>query len=337
MTKATRQQRVTAADVAGAAGVSRATVGFVLNDTPGQTISEGTRRRVLEAAVRLGYRPHTAAQALASGRSRLILLVLPDWPIEYSMRRCLDEASLALDRRGYSLVTYTPHAGGRARPLWESLSPDVVVGFTSFGAEDLASMRACGVTKVIPAAGQGSPFWRPPVAGAGSALQVEHLHERGHRRLAFGASDDARLGSLVQERFGAAQACAGELGLPELDVRRIGRDDGSAAAAVRHWHEAGVSGVVAYNDDIAAVVTGAAVRAGLSVPGDLAVIGHDDSPLAGMFVPSLSSVRVDTADLGRYLAELALQEAEGSASSPAQLAVEAEVVPRESTRSRHDG
>ncbi|MGO4752390.1 substrate-binding domain-containing protein [Streptomyces sp. 2MCAF27] len=49
----------------------------------------------------------------------------------------------------------------------------------------------------------------------------------------------------------------------------------------------------------------------MSVPGDLAVIGHDDMPLATMFVPSISSVRTDTAGLGRHLAELALHEVEG--------------------------
>ena len=116
-------KRVTAADVARSLGLSRATVGFVLNDTPGQTIPEATRERVLAEAKRLGYRANTAARALASGRSRIILLVLPDWPLDYSMRTHLDEASLALDEAGYSLVTTTPHPGGQAQPLWETLRP----------------------------------------------------------------------------------------------------------------------------------------------------------------------------------------------------------------------
>ena len=66
MSERTVARRVTAADIARSVGVSRATVGFVLNDTPGQTISEPTRRKVLAAAERLGYRPHSAARALAS-------------------------------------------------------------------------------------------------------------------------------------------------------------------------------------------------------------------------------------------------------------------------------
>ncbi|HWU48134.1 MAG TPA: LacI family DNA-binding transcriptional regulator, partial [Humibacter sp.] len=93
MTNTASERRVTAADIAREVGVSRATVGFVLNSTPGQTISEATRDKVIDAAQRLGYRPHLAAKALASGRSRIILLVLPDWPMEYSMRRVVEEAS----------------------------------------------------------------------------------------------------------------------------------------------------------------------------------------------------------------------------------------------------
>ena len=73
----TPPRRATAADVARSVGVSRATVGYVLNDTPGQTISATTRDKVIETARTLGYRPRAAAQALATGRTHLVLLVLP--------------------------------------------------------------------------------------------------------------------------------------------------------------------------------------------------------------------------------------------------------------------
>ena len=98
-------KRVTAADVARSLGLSRATVGFVLNDTPGQTIPPATRERVLAEASRLGYRPHSAARALASGRSHIVLLVLPDWPLDFTLRRNIEEASLALDANGTDDIT----------------------------------------------------------------------------------------------------------------------------------------------------------------------------------------------------------------------------------------
>src|SRR4051812_43365688 len=76
-----RPRRATSADVAREAGVSRATVSYVLNDTPHQKIPEATRRRVLEAAARLGYAPSAAARTLRTGRSDVVLGMLPDWPI----------------------------------------------------------------------------------------------------------------------------------------------------------------------------------------------------------------------------------------------------------------
>ena len=71
-----------------------------------------------------------------------------------------------------------------------------------------------------------------------------------------------------------------------------------------------MTGVVAYNDDIAAMVVGAAIETGLKVPNDLSVVGYDDSPIASIFIPSLSSVRLDNAGLGRFVAEMALAKVE---------------------------
>src|SRR5262245_49292875 len=185
MPQATGTRRVTAADIARSLGVSRATVGFVLNDTPGQTISEATRRRVLDEAKRLGYRPHTAARALASGRTRIVLLVLPDWPLDFNLRRNIEEASLALDEAGYALITYTPHPTGQARPLWETLQPDVVMAMAPWAPGQVESIRAAGVTRILP--DPDAPIeaeWHEE----GPTLQVEHLAALGHRRIAFAGS-----------------------------------------------------------------------------------------------------------------------------------------------------
>jgi DNA-binding LacI/PurR family transcriptional regulator len=107
--------------------------------------------------------------------------------------------------------------------------------------------------------------------------------------------------------------------------------EAEASVILTRWIAAGVDGVVAYNDDIAALVLGAALRAGVRVPDDLAIIGHDDTPLARLLVPALSSVRLDTAGLGRYLAELALSAAEGSAPPQAGPETDAHLVVRETT------
>ncbi|MGO4588900.1 LacI family DNA-binding transcriptional regulator [Arthrobacter sp. S39] len=310
MSTENKGRRVTAADVAKSLGISRATVGFVLNKTRGQTISEATRKRVINEAARLGYRPHTAAQALARGRSRIILLVLPDWPLEYSMRRHIAEASGFLEEAGYSLVTYTIHE--TSRPLWESLDPDVVIGLLPFSEEEVESIRASGITNIVPVPDAHTPAWQTgPSIVAGPELQVEHLVERGHRKIAFAAPGDNRLRSFGEARRNIVTNKALELGLGEVDCRQIDRQDDSPQVAVREWVNAGVTGVVAFNDEIAAVVTSAALRQGLAVPGDLAVIGHDDDPWGEILVPALSTIRMDVEGLGRLLALTALNAVDG--------------------------
>ena len=321
------KRRVTAADIARSLGISRATVGFVLNETPGQTISPATRDRVLEEASRVGYRPHLGARALASGQSRIILLVLPDWPIDYTMREHIDEASSALDEAGYSLVTMTPHHTGRARPLWETLQPDLVMGMVPFSPEQAEAIRASG-SKVV------SPDLAPADLGAdleyalGPQVQIEHFAERGHHQVAFASTSDPRLAALAADRQGLARATADRLG---LGFAAAEVDESNAVAMLDRWLEAGVTAVAGYNDDIAAIVLGAALRRGLRIPAQLAVLGHDDTPLARRLVPSLSSVHVDAAGLGRYFAELALHSVEGRDAPVATPITRATLVVRESS------
>jgi DNA-binding LacI/PurR family transcriptional regulator len=322
-------RRVTAADIAREVGVSRATVGFVLNATVGQTISPATRDRVLETARRLGYRPHLAAQALASGRNHIVLLVLPDWPMDYSMSRHIEEASLVLDKAGYSLVTTTPHPGGKARPLWETLQPDVVVGFLPFTPEEVRQIRASGVAVVTSGSAPAEASPEGATFAQGPRLQVNHLVDRGHKRLAFAADSDPRLRELVAARRDLTVSSALAAGLQAPEVADI--SEGTVMDTVADWSEGGVTAVVAYNDEIAAQVAGAALRLGLKIPEDLAVIGHDDSPISRLFVPALSTIRLDDTGLGQYFADVALSAAARAAAPPAPTEPLAILVVRETT------
>ncbi len=309
-------RRVTAADIARSLGLSRATVGFVLNETPGQTISEQTKQRVFAEAERLGYRPHTAARALASGRTRIVLVVLPDWPLDFSLRRNLEEASLALDEAGYSLITYTPHPTGQARPLWETLAPDVALSMVGrFSQQQVDSMRRAGVRAMVPDPDQVDADEYPE---EGPVLQVQHLARLGHCRIAFAESADPRIADLVALRHSRARQAAEELLLPAPVALSVNLGDDSASDAVRKAVSAGVTAIAAYNDEVAAALVGAALRAGIAVPQQLSVVGHDDAPIASIVEPQLSTVRIDTAGLGRYLAALALSAAEGH-SPPATI------------------
>lgn len=323
-----RTKRVTASDVARSLGLSRATVGFVLNDTPGQTISAATRTRVLDEARRLGYRPHSAARALASGRSHIVLLVLPDWPLDFTLRRNIEEASLALDSAGYSLITYAPEHASHTKPLWELLQPDVVISMTSFTPDQVAGIRRAGVRHIVP---DPEHAVAAEFAEEGPVLQIQHLQERGHTVVAFVGSSDPRVAGLVEARRRSARTAAEQRGLTFVDGGTVGLDGSDAHPVVMALRAAGVTGVAAYNDEAALAVAGSALRAGVEVPGELAVIGHDDSPFASLAHPRLSTVRLDVQGLGRYLAGIALHLAEGTPTEEARPVHHVALMARETT------
>jgi DNA-binding LacI/PurR family transcriptional regulator len=315
--------------VAKEAGVSPATVGFVMNRTKGQTISEATREKVLEASRRLNYKPHHAARALRSGRNKIVLLVLPDWPLEHSLRTNLEVLSHELATHGYALITYTPLPDSTATPLWAILEPAVVIGYEPFSAQDLADMKSLGIRNIIPSPEQTAAQDSSGFA-SGPRLQVEYLLGLGHTRLGFASPSDPRLETFIKARLELVNQACLEAQVPLPVARQVDYQDGSAASAARAWQEAGVTAVIGYNDETAADVISGAVRHGIRVPEDLAVMGHDDSPLAARYLPSITSVSIDMEQLGLYTAAIALHYAEGH-PLPAPPEDASRVVPREST------
>ena len=324
-------RRVTAADVAKSAGVSRATVGYVLNNTPGTRISPETRRRVLDEATRLGYRPSAAAQALARGRSKIVLVVLPDWPLELTLRTQLDEAARVLDEAGYAVIVHTDHGSEHAQPLWKLVEPEVVVGLVPFTPAQLRSIRAAGISRIAPDPELRLDIGAIPAVVAGAQLQVRHLASLGHQALAFASPADPRLADLAAVRRTAAEQEAAALGVEVRDARAVDHRDDALPSVLHAWLSAGITGVVAFNDDVAGTIAGTAARANISVPEDLAVVGHDNTPMASYFVPTLSSVGIDSVGFGRWMAQQALNLAEGRPGTDELPAPTAFLIEREST------
>lgn len=137
---------LTSADVARLAGVSRATVSFVLNDTQGHRVSEATRARVLDAAKQLGYVPHAAARSLRAGRSNLVLMPSSISAVGRLVSDWVDDLHSELDRHGYTAVL---HAGRFTDP---STPP--------------APGPSCGLRPSSPSTATGSPRRPPSCCGA---------------------------------------------------------------------------------------------------------------------------------------------------------------------------
>lgn len=306
MAGTSRGRRVTSGDVAREAGVSRATVSYVLNDTPHQKIAEATRNRVWEAAARLGYAPSAAARTLRTGRSDIVLGVLPDWPIQHVLGRLIQQLTNAFAEHE---LTFLVHSSAQpARPLrevWRALTPAAVLALNEFPDAEAEAMRSAGIEVVMTMHGSAEGDVRSPLVSEEpiGALQARHLADT-HHRLGYAYPDLPRLDVLARPRLdGVRQVCA-ERGLPEPDVRTVPLDLDGAAEAVKTWLAADppVTGICAFNDDIAMAVLLALQSLGLRAPHDLAVIGVDDIPGSALLRPSLTTVVRDTHALARGLA-----------------------------------
>jgi DNA-binding LacI/PurR family transcriptional regulator len=304
--------RVTSVDVAREAGVSQSTVSFVLNNTRGQTIPEETRRRVLEAAKKLDYRPRASARSLAAGRSDVVLLALPGLPISANLSRFIEQLAAALAEHGLSLVTHLAEGHGRPLPdLCAAVDASAVVSLIPFDEETTEALHRAGAEVVL---GTGSQA-RAELQEIGR-FQARHLISLGHGRLGYALPGEHPTQFRVQERLrGVAAECA-EHGLAEPVALQVEMDGAKAALAVDQWTDASVTAVCAYNDETAmAVLAGMHLR-GLRAPDDIAVMGIGDIPAAQVSIPPLSTVGLDYEETGRELAQAILESLADGTPTP---------------------
>jgi len=299
-------KRVTLRDVAAAAGVSRATAGFVLSDAPGIALSEATRQRVRETARDLGYVPHSIARALREGSSRIIVLSIDsgyEGNYTRSFTKGLDEELAAHD---YVLLVRQRHSTGvgSGERLIEAIAPRAELRMPSY---------------LEPGHEYDDGGWSGGLAG-NVGVQLRYLADRGHQRVAVALPDGAPPLGPVRLRF--AREAAAMIGLPAPADLAVPRDRAAAAAvlaAFRGTHQE-VTAFAATDDDVALRVLAAARDLGLSVPGDIAVIGFDDTDHGALFTPTLTTVHIDAENHGRHAARAVLGlEAAAFTAAPAQV------------------
>ncbi|WP_308298733.1 LacI family DNA-binding transcriptional regulator [Streptomyces sp. GESEQ-35] len=295
--------------MAAASGVSRATVSFVLNDDPNQTISAATRERVRQAAHDLGYVPHGLARALREGASRVVVLNI-DWGLEGNYSRSyvrgLDDELAA---HGHVLLVRHGHQTPQeTRRVLDAIRPRAVIRFaepylTGHELED----RGGG--------------WKDGLA-AHSALQVRHLAERGHTHIAQALPDGENPVAEARLRF-AAQT-ADRLGLAPVVSFIAPRPRTACARAVEEFRAARpeVTAVAAFTDDVALRALTALHDLGLTAPDDLAVMGYDDTEYGALVTPALTTIHIDAEAHGRLAARTALGlDTSGLEPAPARVIV----------------
>ncbi|QNE73546.1 LacI family DNA-binding transcriptional regulator [Streptomyces finlayi] len=298
----------TSADVARLAGVSRATVSYVLNNNATVRISEQTRRRVREAASDLGYVPHAAARSLRAGHSRMVLL--PTWHIPAGPlhQRFFHALQSDLRRLDYTVVQYG--SGGldadEAARAWAELRPVAVVSpggpaLTPYGIDVLTRSGAKAVITLGPQPVDGAHALVMDQRVVGSCA-VAHLLARGRRRIGVVLPQEPGLALFGEPRLVGARRTAEAAGA-HVQPLPLRYEEESAAQLASRWRTLGLDAVFAYNDEYAMLLMRALQDAGIPVPGETAVIGADDLMLGRLLRPRLSSVRMELA-AGQAPAEL---------------------------------
>ncbi|MEU3776003.1 LacI family DNA-binding transcriptional regulator [Streptomyces sp. NPDC032472] len=295
----------TSADVARLAGVSRATVSYVLNNAEAVRISEPTRRKVRRAAEELGYVPHAAARSLRAGHTRIVLLPTAHVPIGPLHSGFLDDLQRALRRLDYTVVQYGSLglSGDEAARAWAELRPVAVIslGETALAGHNIDTLKRAGARAVItvgPTRVPGAHALVMDQAEVG-ARAAAHLAERGHRRIGVVVPQEEGLGLFAGPRLEGARSVAGAGTEPLV----MAYTEESAAALASRWRSLGLRAVYAYNDEYAMLLMRALLDEGLRIPEDVAVIGADDLLVGRLLRPRLSTVRIEL-PTAEHLAEL---------------------------------
>jgi DNA-binding LacI/PurR family transcriptional regulator len=325
-------------DVAREAGVSRALVSLVMREQP--NVSDERRRRVQEAAARLGYRPNAMARSLASRRTKTVGVILDDLrnPFFAEIAGGVEELASEL---GYKLLL---GAGGRQAKreraaiaaLLEYRVDGLILVSPRMRVADIAAAAAEAPLVLVGRQIRGIDADFVVIDEAhGSELILDHLVGLGHERIAHvdggtGAGGPQRRSAYVRG----------------MKQRRLGRhvrvipgdftEEAGVNAAEQLLREGGLpTAIFAANDMVAAGLLGGFDRAAVDVPGELSIVGYDNISIAHLAHVSLTTVHQPRTEMGRLALELLLDRIENRRPNVLRL-IEPTLVVRSTTAAPPD-
>lgn len=300
-------RRPTIIDVARAAGVSKSLVSLALRGDTG--VSEATRARIAGIAEQLGYRSNRLARSLVQGRTALFGAITTDLGNAY-YTEILSGVEAAAEQAGFGVLI----GQGRRDAARLASRLDDLIGLNVDGIVVISSrvdprVLASAATRLPIVVVGRMPDAVPGVDtvtsddAAGAFAATTHLLAAGHSRIAFTTSSDRPAARARCSGYEAAMRAADALPLviaadnpQDLEIRV--RDMLSGPAVARP------TAVVASNDLTAVAVLDAAIDLGLDVPGDLAVVGYDNTALASLVRPRLSSVDQPSDSIGQLCVDM---------------------------------
>ena len=329
-------RRVTIADVAEKAGVSKTAVSFAFNSP--DRLNTATANRILEIATALGYRPDPVARMLSQRRTAAIGVLTPQalsviFTNPFFAAFSAGIAGVA-EEQGYGLHFISPLHGSLSNAIHRATVDGVVaIGLTDDHPE-IDEIRRAGLPMVLVDSNTAGEVASVDIDDEGGArLAAQHVIDLGHREVAILAIDGPQPAGGDDEGVVARRLRGYRETLAAAVVAGRASIEGGASAFERAW-AAGrrPTAVLAMSDAMAVGVMGVARELGLRVPDDLSVVGFDDVDLAAHVDPPLTTVHQPIRRKGSDAARLLLAAVERpEASPPEHRRLETRLVVRGST------
>src|SRR5512138_144273 len=335
-------KRTTSRDVADLARVSRTTVSFILNNVPGVSISEATRKRVLDAAKKLNYSPNIAGKKLVSGKSYTIGLVLCQLPEQIFTDAFLPQVILGVGQaamqQGFH-VLLKPVDPADSSGYTRLITENHVDGILLSGPrqDDAALMHLHQQHVPILLMGQLPDTDIPFVdvnATIGAELAVNHLIEQGHQRIGIITNAPLDYTSARQRRDGYLKALKkSNLPVDKALIKEGNYTPASGFEAMQALLQLTprLTAVFVASDVVAMGAMLAIKESGRHIPKDVAVVGFDDIPLAEYYDPPLTTIRLPAFGLGWAGGERLIRIIQGEGLNDASLFLESSLITRQST------
>ena len=329
-------------DVARLAGVSSATVSRVLSNST-YPVREETRKRVLDAAAELGFRPNQLARGLVTSRTNMVAAIVHDISDPYfaEVVRALDDVAR---EHGYQLLASSSHRSPEDELEWLhvllSYRVDGVIFASSVLEDNDYQVKLQGMLDRFEAEGRSVVRFASHLSaipgvtadqGEASAAMIRYLVGLGHRRIGvITGPQRVRAAAERLEGYHDAIKTAGLDFDPDLVVEGSFTSESGAAAIRKLLQQApDVTAVATANDVTALGALRMLAEAGIRVPDELSVAGFNDIKLCTYVSPSLTTVHVPIAEQAQQVFELFLDGLEGRPQESRQLPTH--IVEREST------
>ncbi len=328
--------KVTSMEVARLAGVSQSAVSRVF--TPGASASKKTVEKVRKAAKELGYRPNVLARAVVSGKSRIIGLVVAYLNNQF-YPEALEKLTNALQERGYHVLIFmASHQAGNIDNVIEEIldfQVDGIIAASVALSSDLSDRcRTAGVPMVLFNRAQDDTSMSSVTSDniAGGRKAAEFLLAGGHKKIGYVAGWEGA--STQRDREAGFVAALQEAGVA-LHAREVGNFVAEEArqATLKMFEADPPDAVFVANDHMAiSVMDTLRFELGLTVPGDVSVIGYDDVAVASWPAYNLTTIRQPANRMVAETVDILLSKIEDSDARPRRVEIDGPLVVRGSAR-----